>query len=239
MKRMLFAIIFISSFIFISYNDASADNKRFTNISIGRNVVRVLLPFGFINGLERFPQIRATFEHLLTDKNSKLLAAFITEEDVGSLLARQAPTFNRLIRVEVPKQWENINFRIQDFMEVKRIVNRDNFIQTILSDEQINNLVKEKDTWLKQAHNGFGVEFSTMIPIGIFYQDDNSIGYAIFSKTNMKLPGQEIKPIVEVRSMCFVLRANKCFSLFISSTFNSKEDIDWVYSTSKRIMMSR
>ena len=120
--------------LFLISNSVTADTKNI-QVDIGGVKIDAQAPNGFHEVSSLSPETRKLAE-TMTPPNNRLLAVFVSEEDLGRIMKGKAPEFGRYMFLQTLRKLENRNISNRQFQQL-----------AILIKEQQNTLlnqVKEK-----------------------------------------------------------------------------------------------
>lgn len=228
MKRylQLFCLLLL-----LTANPVTADTKNI-KVDIGGVKIDVQAPNGFHEISSLSPETRKLAE-TMTPPNNRLLAVFVSEEDLGRIMKGETPEFGRYMFLQVFWKLENTNISNRQFQQ----------LATQLKEQQntLLNKVKDKVGVLvegaaekisKEYELSLKMKIGEQVPLGIFFEQSNAVGFAILAKYKVEAEGEKLDYVV-AGGTSYLLARGKLLYAYVYSTYETQDDVNWVRSKSK------
>ncbi len=168
-----------------------------------------------------------------TPSTNRLLAVFVSEEDLGRIVKGESPILERYILLQVSRRLEAENISNMDFQKlVTHFKDQQNVLFGKYKDKidgllegATKKMSEESDLLLK-------MELGENISLGIFLEQPNAFGFANLMKYRVAVEGEELDSIVAGGSS-FILTRGKMLFAYVYSVYETQDDVDWVRSKSK------
>ncbi|MCY4390060.1 MAG: hypothetical protein OXC18_23425 [Desulfurellaceae bacterium] len=228
MKRHLqsFWLLFL-----LTTNPAIADTKN-VEVDIGGVKIDVKAPNGFYEISSLSSETRKIAE-TMTPPTNRLLAVFVSEEDLGRIVKGESPIFERYIFLQVFRRLEATTISNTDF---QKLITHFKGQQNILFDENkdmVDSLLEGATKKMSKEYDfSLKMKLGENISLGIFLEQPNAFGAVNLVKYRVNAEGKELDSIV-AGGISYVLTRGKLLYAYVYSVYETQDDVDWVRAKSK------
>lgn len=230
-KKMKKYILISFSVLFLAVTPVSANTKNI-KIDVGGLKIDIHAPEGFHEVSSISPETRELAE-IMTPPENRLLAVFISDEDLRKITNGEKADFNRYMLLQVYRKTENTNVSPEQFQKISSQIKEQQNTLLVNAKEYIDNhfdgvtekLSKESDVFLQ-------IKIGEQIPLGIFLDKQNALGFANLSKYMIEENGQQNTNVLTACSSVILIKDKLLFS-YVYSNYKAQNDIIWAKSTSK------
>lgn len=198
-----------------------------TEVEVGGVVIATPAPPGFHEAGSSSQETQRIAE-ALTPPENRLLAVFLSEEDLGRVMTGELPVFESYMLLQVLRNIESLSFTGQDYRQLADVIRQQ---QDTLLDQVIDRADRQVAEGAKQLSEAYQTSLEMSVgearPLGVFLDQPRAIGFATLVKYDAAAEGQEFDHVV-AGSTSFVLAKDKLLYAYIYRTFESQEDLDWV-----------
>lgn len=199
--------------------------------------VAATAPQGYYEIISVHPESRNIFEVFTPPKN-RLLAACVSEEDMGRILSDQEPLLNRYMMVQMYKETSCIPYALSDFRQYSDYLKNhhsdmiDEFKSSV--DQEFDNV---SELLSDGAESSVLIGVDKQVPLGVFIDKADAVGVAQLTRMTVEQE-QNVGMVVTAGGFSMVLAAGEILYVYVYSRFQSQEDIDWVRDTSAVLVNS-
>lgn len=229
---------FIALFLILLASQSYAGTQR-VSIDIGEQTIHLPAPEGFYEVNHLSESIRK-FTETLTPPENRLLAVFVSGEAFGRIMEddstwikNNATLGDRYMLIQVFREDEN---KIVSNMEYAQF--KDSLKEEQLPFEKIKGRVgaiikKATDEISKEHDIVLGYKYTKPVPLGMFIDNPDVVAFAVLMKTQRLLNGTTSLSF-QVGGTSVLKTKEKILFIYVYSTFNTGEDLDWVQAVSSR-----
>ena len=208
--KQIFMIFFYWLMLLGSIANAETQNIQ---IEVGGVKIDVQAPIGFHEISSLSPETRNLAE-TMTPPSNRLLAIFVSEDDLGRIMKGEAPEFGRYMLLQVFRELENTNISNGQFRQLVAQIK-----------EQQNTLSKEYELSQK-------MKIGEQVPLGVFFEQSNAIGFASMVKYQAEAEGEKLDYVV-AGGTSFIRVKQKVLYAYVYGTYENQDDLNWVRSKSR------
>lgn len=219
-------------YFFLTTNTLFATTKSL-EINIDGQEIKIQAPVGFYEISSLSPETRRIVE-TLTPPTNRLLAVFVSEEDLGRILKGESPVLNRTVLLQVNRELENIKFTNELFLQLVNLIKKQQ--NTLLSEtkSKVNSVLDNAGkTFSKKFDVQLKIEVGEQVPLGIFNDKPKVLAFASLSKYEIKVEDEKVD-LVRVIGSSLILLKGRMFYAYINSDYKTKNDVNWIKSKSKK-----
>ena len=207
--------------------------ERVVRLNIGGRILNVSSPNGFVEISHISPKTMNVLKGFISP-NNKLIAAFISENDLAQILKDENLwEVQKAILLQVNNSTENSDITKEQFTQVRSAF-KSEFDELFkkyknFSENFFNNGISN---FSKDSINLKSIKPGEQVPLGIFLNNENVIGFSVMSKfEKINKFNQYYEDIVVASSI--MLRINeRIIILTAMSTYGDKKDLEWVRTIS-------
>ncbi|MFQ5937010.1 MAG: hypothetical protein ACE5LB_11455 [Acidiferrobacterales bacterium] len=201
------------------------------DVRIADASITLATPSGFHEVSQVSPDIHRLAQ-TLTPRMNRLLAVYVTTDDLDRLRDRDEPELDRYLLVQTYRPTEHLNIGTDGFHKVTGQMKRQ-------QESMMKNAKAMMDTELERASAQLSAEHAAAIslkvgeifPLGVFAEGENSISMASLAKYEASANKERLEHLVAV-AMNVLRVEDKIIFAYVYSTYDTKDDLDWVQSTS-------
>ena len=217
-------------FIVISAS-ALADTKNIL-VEIGGVRIYVQAPIGFHEISTLSPETRKLAETMTPPKN-RLLAVFVSEDDLGRIMKGEAPQFERYMFLQVFRELENSNISTAQFQQlVAQVKEQQNTLQSKLKKDVATLVEGAAEKMSKEYELSLKIKMGEQVPLGVFYEKHNAVGFSSLGKYQVETEGEKLDHVV-ASGTSFILTRSKILYAYVYGAYKGQSDLNWVRSKSK------
>ncbi len=202
-------------------------------VSVGGESILIPAPPGFHEISQLSPETRKDFEKAVPPEN-RLLAAFVSEDDLGRIMKGELLNARRYLMVEAHRELEHMTMTGSDFADMVAAVRRK---KGAVSEETKTRVQRLTDQRTREV---FGSDASAVqitageeVPLGVFVDKSDVIGYATISKSQVVVNGVK-QDLVTTMGVCFVKVRSKYLYVVVTSRYDEPKDLEWLRATSSQ-----
>ena len=208
--KQIFMILFYWLMLLGSIANAETQNIQ---IEVGGVKIDVQAPIGFHEISSLSPETRNLAE-TMTPPSNRLLAIFVSEDDLGRIMKGEVPKFGRYMLLQVFRELENTNISNGQFRQLVAQIKA-----------QQNTLPKEYELSQK-------MKIGEHVPLGVFFEQSNAIGFASLVKYQAEAEGEKLDYVV-AGGTSFIRVKQKVLYAYVYGTYENQDDLNWVRSKSR------
>lgn len=219
-------------FIFIVSASLAADTKSI-KVNLGGVDINIKAPKGFYEVSTLSPQTHRLVESF-TPVNTRLLAVFVSENDLGRILKGEDPLLKQRLSVKILHNAENINMSTQKFKEITS-ANYDYFndlLQKIMPNIKTNTENHVEAYFSNKLNIKAQVKLGEMIPLDVSNNKPNRFTATMITRVQYSVAGVQ-DSYVKVSSNSYILLKGKMLLLEVYNHFDTEDDINWVKQKNK------
>lgn len=234
---MVGAMKIIIIFLIQIFGIQPAFSSANVDVNIGNTRIILPIPHNFSDpaGLSQDIQFAA---EAMTPPSNRLLKIFISTNDFKKISYGANITLNRYFVAQTMRDLEFRNISVADFLTVRESIKS----QKNLFDQSKGAIKNNFDSGSKKIGEKtqdptFSIKVGEILPLGVFHEQNNSIGFSAIAK-NLTIINGESKETLVVMSGIISLIKGKLIYLYAYSTFKSNTDTDWTQSASRQWLTS-
>ncbi len=194
---------------------------------IGGVKIHVNPPAGFHEIGTLSAETRRIMESFTPPMN-RLLGVFVSETDLVKLMKDEAPDMKRYMMVQTNRQLEERMVSSEDFQQLSAQVREQQFTLMEKHRGDIDKLVDQAaENFSRELDSTFEIKVGEQVPLGIITDQPGSIGIGFLGKYQIEAEGQLIETVV-ASGITYALFNNKLLYMYVYSSYESPEDIEWV-----------
>lgn len=209
--KQIFMIFFYWLMLLGSIANAETQNIQ---IEVGGVKIDVQAPIGFHEISSLSPETRNLAE-TMTPPSNRLLAIFVSEDDLGRIMKGEAPEFGRYMLLQVFRELENTN------------ISNGQFRQLVAQIKEQQNTLLPKEYELSQK-----MKIGEQVPLGVFFEQSNAIGFTSLVKYQAEAEGEKLDYVV-AGGTSFIRVKQKVLYAYVYGTYENQDDLNWVRSKSR------
>lgn len=213
-------------------NVFAADTKldKHVDAKIGKVSMAIPVPQAYVDSSLMFPKV-FQFGESMTASANRLLAFFISDEDVKALLSQTAPALQRYMMVQTLRAAEDSNMQEQDFKEIKNQL-KNQYKQFILDGKE--RMQSEVDQAAERLNKDSGETKNVSMKLGELkvievMEDEKFVTLITKTLVSANVNG-EIKEIPMVMGLGTTMVKGKIIYFFCYARLNSEVDVAWIKS---------
>ncbi len=212
-------------------NNANAYTQHL-QVDVGGVKINVQAPVGFHEISELSPDTRKLAE-TMTPRNNRLLAVFVSEEDLGRIMKGDAPMLERYMFLQVLRKLENSKISNAQFQQVvSRVKEQQNLMHSKMKEIVSTFLESASEKISTEYERSLEMKIGEPVPLGVFIEKPNAIGFASMVKYQLEEEGEKLDHVV-VGGSSIILARGKMLYAYVYSTYKDREDLNWVRLKSK------
>lgn len=209
-------------------HQAIADTQNVT-IDLGGMPVSIPAPAGFHEISQLSPKTRKLAE-AVTPPDSRLLAVFVSEDDLGRIMKYESPTLGRSMFLQVSPRLEHLNVPDALFSQLVNQVKQEQDAFAKKGKEEIGPLLDDAAGKLSKEYGSpLKLEVGETVPLGVFMEKTNAVGFAVLQKYRVSANGQ--LDYLTVGGASIMRVKGKILRAYVNSNYESPKDAEWVRST--------
>ncbi|MFA9273941.1 MAG: hypothetical protein ACEQSE_03620 [Candidatus Aquirickettsiella gammari] len=221
-------------------NAFAADSKLDKNVDakIANVSIAIPVPQAYVDSSLMFPKMLQLGETMTASAN-RLLAFFISDDDVKALLSQTAPTLQRYMMVQTLRAAEDSNMQEQDFKEVRNQL-KNQYKQFITdSKERMQSEVDQAVERLSKESNQAKNVSMKLGELKVVEVMDDERFVTLITKTLVGATvNGELKEIPMVMGLGTTMVKGKIIYFFCYARLNSEADVAWIKSQNATWMPS-
>ena len=208
--------------LFVNIQTQSAE------IRVGEQNITISSPSGFSEISSISPEISQLGKDMVlpVPPTNRLLAVFISQDDIDSLIQGEDGQFNSFMTVQSVKKIESLSFTEDQFNELRAVLRSqfDTIFDTMaeLSGRSISKTIDEEVDY----------NVGDIVPLGIDSETESSITASMFTTDKLTVAGEFIEDITAV-TWCMLLVNGKIISLHVYRAYNETSDLEWTRQTTQ------
>lgn len=205
---------------------------RAVDVHIAGQTIPVPAPTGFSEIGKIAPNTFSMFEAVLPVEN-RLLAVFVSEENVGRLLRGEAPVLDKYMLVDSPKELEESTLTKAQFAGLRTALRRQYAAPTQNAPERMNEAVVKAGKALSRL-SGTQVDLTVegIAPLGIDSETASSITMSLLARYKT-LAGNEHVQQVTAGTTTTLLVKGKILHLNVYRVYKDENDLAWTRERSQ------
>jgi hypothetical protein len=197
-------------------------SAELTTVSVGGTSIALPSPEGFFRYDGKSAKVDASNQQAAPAGN-RLVADFGSEEALAEVLADRFPKIERNFNVQTTRNIESLAFTPTVFDQMKSVLRG-----MVASQTQYRDVVKDIETNVSAAI-GSRFTLGDAIPLGIFDETSDSLSFSVLMKAQTA-SGNNV-----LIAACSVVRVNnRVVSLYATSLYRNKFDIEWARRSVQR-----
>jgi hypothetical protein len=198
-------------------------------VSIGRALVTLPIPPGYVEPSRTVPPIRNLGERM-TPPSNRLLAVFVSEQDESAARGGQQPGMERYFMAQTLRQTEDAPLTEQEFDQVKTMLRQQ--YQTLLT-----SVTSQAQGHIDNALRDIGQESGRM-KIGEFkgleVTDERAFSISLLAMTKLALQqGERTLEVPLAMSITTARVKDKLVYFYADSLLRGPEDLDWLRTVTR------
>jgi hypothetical protein len=235
--RRLFVVL-ATALMLVHAHAADTKFDKNTDVKIGKVSIAIPVPQAYVDSSLMFPKVFQFGENMTASAN-RLLAFFISDDDVKALLSQTVPQLQRYMMVQTLRAAEDSNMQEQDFKEVKNQL-KNQYKQLIADNkERMQSEVDQAAERLRkdssQAKN-VSMKLGELKVIEIM-EDEKFLTLITKTLVGANVNG-EMKEIPMVMGLGTTMVKGKIVYFFCYARLNSDADVAWIKSQNASWMPS-
>jgi len=200
--------------------------------TVGDEKISIPSPSGFSEISSISPETVQLFEDMCPPTN-RLLAVFLTQDDVGRLIQGKATALDSYMMVHSSKKLETFSLAKYQFKEV-RTATRSQYDSLFEKHrESIDKIMGQAGQAIsKRIDAEVALDIGDIVPLGIDFETVYSITASQLTKYSVKVDDENVEYVM-AGTMCTMLVKGKVIYLYVYKTYNDKSDLDWTRKTTK------
>ncbi|MFZ6816768.1 hypothetical protein [Undibacterium sp. Ji22W] len=218
----------------------AADTKLDKNIDakIGNVSIAIPVPQAYVDSSLMFPKVLQLGETMTASAN-RLLAFFISDDDVKALLSQTAPTLQRYMMVQTLRAAEDSSMGAQDFKEVRNQL-KNQYKQFIADSKE--RMQSEVDQAVERLSKESSQPKNVSMKLGELkvievMEDEKFVTLITKTLVGANVNG-ELKEIPMVMGLGTTMVKGKIVYFFCYARLNSDADVAWIKSQNAMWMPS-
>lgn len=219
-------ILIVIYFLFLTSLTNAAE------FTVGDEKISIPSPSGFSEISSISPETVQLFEDMCPPTN-RLLAVFLTQDDVGRLIQGKATALDSYMMVHSSKKLETFSLAKYQFKEV-RTATRSQYDSLFEKHrESIDKIMGQAGQAIsKRIDAEVALDIGDIVPLGIDFETVYSITASQLTKYSVKVDDENVEYVM-AGTMCTMLVKGKVIYLYVYKTYNDKSDLDWTRKTTK------
>ncbi len=196
-----------------------------SSIRVGDLLMVIPVPEGYvrIDGIDR--QFDRLEESSISWVN-RLLANYGTPETRASIEEGKIPYQPTGFNLQIERKMEGQSFTLEQFAEIKEMIKGG--LENLT--EKYEPAVGKSEVAVSDfLQNKAKIEFDTAVPMGVFEDEEHSLGFSIFSKVKLVQEegvGEELD-VTRISACCVTLVRGKPLYLYANSEIDSEAERSW------------
>ena len=201
-------------------------------VEIGGVRIDVQAPKGFHEISSLSPETRKLAE-TMTPPNNRLLAVFVSEEDLGRIMKGDPPMLERYMFLQTFRGLENSNVSNAKFQKiVSQVKEQQSMLLSKLKKDVATLVEGAAEKMSKEYELSLKIKMREQVPLGVFYEKHNAVGFSSLGKYQVETEGEKLDHVV-ASGTSFILTRSKILYAYVYGAYKGQSDLDWVRSKSK------
>lgn len=211
-------------------NTFAAETKLNKNVDakIGNVSIAIPVPQAYVDSSLMFPKVMQLGETMTASAN-RLLAFFISDDDVKAMLSQTAPGLQRYMMVQTLRMAEDSSMETKDFKEIRNQL-KNQYKQFIADSKE--RMQSEVDQAVERLSKDSGQSNNVSMKLGelkvIDVMDDERYVTLVTKTLVGANVNGELKEIPMIMGLGTTMVKGKIIYFFCYSRLNSEEDITWI-----------
>lgn len=224
-------VLVVFCYFVLTANLVSAATKSI-KVDVGGLKIDIQAPVGFHEISSLSPKTRKLFE-TVTPPDNRLLAVFVSKEDLGRIMKGKAPNFYRFINLQVSRKLEDKNISNALFQQLANQIKEEHHSLLETFKYEVGGLIERGAEKLSAEYDlSIKIKNFKQVPLGIFLDKPGAVGLAYLVKNNVEVEGEQLDYVVAGAGSLLLIRGRVLYA-YVFSRYQTQNDINWVRSKSK------
>lgn len=216
--------------IFLLFATTAVGYAKPMLVKIGNSPITIPPPKGFYELGNLAPNVRGVFE-ATTPEINKLLAVFMTWDDMEKARRDQNPAKERYAIIQFNKKAENENLSDSKFSDYVKAI-RNNYAKSMNVDLAQSEATRSSTSVSRKSGNLMKINVGDVVNLGEFTESPNHVGFLSVIKFQSVQPGKTNEYLMAF-TFTLVHVNKKPLFLYFYTKYRSDEDLEWVRSASQ------
>ena len=202
-------------------------------VNVGRTLLRLPVPAGFVDAARPLPPMRLLGERM-TPPSNRLLAIFISDEDLARAQGGQPPQMARYFMAQTLRQAEESAITEAEFQGVRQLLRQQyqSLLTQIASQAQghLDNAVR--DIGRDAGVDGLSLKMGELKGLEIF--DDQAMSISLLAATKYAVQvGDQTQEIPMAMGITTATLRGKLVYFYAYAVYRNAADLDWVRQSTR------
>lgn len=215
--------------LLVMYAHQSMADTQNVTIDLGDRPVSIPAPAGFYEISQLSPKTRKLAE-AVTLPDSRLLAVYVSEDDLGRIMRDESPKFGRYMVLQASRSLEHLNVSDALFSQLVAQVKQQQDTLAKKTKEEVGPLLDDSAGKLSKEY-GFPLklEVGELVSLGVFMEKSDAVGFAMLQNNRVSANGQF--DYLTVGGAAIMRVKGKILRAHVNSDYKSPKDAEWARST--------
>lgn len=211
----------------------AASHALALTVEVGETSIVIPEPNGYENVGDSSPEM-SQLAAALTPPTNRLLAVFASQEAVAEVLNGNTPVLPRYMLVQSSRQIESVTVSRVQFTQLRDRTRQQQAVAIEQMTRSIGPFLEDASGELSTRIGAdLNLAIGESVPLGVFLDRDDAIGFAMITENRISADGQEISyPVVATTLLVNV--KNKILFAYVYSSYEDADDVAWARATSRR-----